>query len=133
MMHTLALALALAAAASSAAVTKRDAFDGQATYFYQGGNAGSCGDVHADSDYIVAMSSDAYGYNAKCGATVTITVCVLPSFLPSFSLLCPLLLWVAKVSVWDAGGGLTRGRTRAAATRTTASAPPSRRSSPTAA
>lgn len=33
---------------------------GYATYFYQGGNAGACGQVHSDSDKVIAIDSNGY-------------------------------------------------------------------------
>ncbi|KAL7342359.1 RlpA-like double-psi beta-barrel-protein domain-containing protein-containing protein, partial [Rhodotorula toruloides] len=44
---------------------------GQATFFYQGGNPGSCGTVHSDSDYIVAVNA-AQMNSGWCGKTVSI-------------------------------------------------------------
>ncbi|KAG8835291.1 Rho GTPase [Serendipita sp. 399] len=50
---------------------------GHATYYYQGGNAGACGDYHGDYDYIGAIDSNYYGdLGAKswwCGQRVRIT------------------------------------------------------------
>ncbi|KAF9507856.1 hypothetical protein BS47DRAFT_1488618 [Hydnum rufescens UP504] len=50
---------------------------GFATFFYQGGNAGACGTVHSDSDYIVAIDIDRYGdtgaVSPLCGKKVEIT------------------------------------------------------------
>ncbi|KAI0340142.1 hypothetical protein BDW22DRAFT_1347201 [Trametopsis cervina] len=37
------------------------AFSGKATWFTQGGFAGACGQVHQDSDFIVAISLARYG------------------------------------------------------------------------
>ncbi|KAE9409678.1 hypothetical protein BT96DRAFT_913191 [Gymnopus androsaceus JB14] len=51
-----------AASESSAVFT-----GGQATYFYQNGVAGACGNVHSDYDWIVAIGT------VYCGKTVTIT------------------------------------------------------------
>jgi expansin (peptidoglycan-binding protein) len=62
---------------------------GQATFFYQGGAAGACGQVHSDNDFICAMDKDLYGdmgnsapicgkqviiTNTQNGKTVTVTV-----------------------------------------------------------
>jgi rare lipoprotein A (peptidoglycan hydrolase) len=62
---------------------------GVATFFTQGGNAGACGQVHQDSDFIAAMDQARYGNaggvsplcgkqvkitNTKNGKTVTVTV-----------------------------------------------------------
>ncbi|KAF8625814.1 hypothetical protein AX15_005197 [Amanita polypyramis BW_CC] len=50
---------------------------GYATYFYQEGNAGACGQVHSDNDLIAAMDSARYGNedgrSALCGRKVRIT------------------------------------------------------------
>jgi len=49
---------------------------GYATYFYQGGNAGACGTVHSDSDYIAAIDIAYYGDTGEvsswCGKTLTV-------------------------------------------------------------
>ncbi|GAA5885069.1 hypothetical protein JCM16303_006389 [Sporobolomyces ruberrimus] len=45
---------------------------GQATFYSQGGSAGSCGSVAGDYDMVVAMSSSFGGYNQYCGRTVNI-------------------------------------------------------------
>jgi len=48
-----------------------------ATYFYQNGNAGACGTVHSDSDFICAMDQALYGNSggasSLCGTQVQIT------------------------------------------------------------
>lgn len=55
---------------------------GEATFFYQGGNAGACGTVHSDSDYIAAIDQDqwyasgsgSFGQpSSLCGKQVVIT------------------------------------------------------------
>ncbi|KAL1747526.1 Non-catalytic module family EXPN protein [Schizophyllum fasciatum] len=47
---------------------------GTATFFYQNGVAGSCGTVHADSDYVAAMTPGEYGRSGDiCGKSVHIT------------------------------------------------------------
>ncbi|KAG1756705.1 plant expansin [Suillus paluster] len=52
-------------------------YGGYATYFYQNGNAGACGTVHSDSDYICAMDQALYGNSGNasplCGKQVQIT------------------------------------------------------------
>lgn len=52
-------------------------YGGYATYFYQEGNAGACGTVHSDSDYICAMDQSRYGDSGNasplCGQQVQIT------------------------------------------------------------
>ncbi|KAJ9096108.1 hypothetical protein QFC19_007334 [Naganishia cerealis] len=50
---------------------------GHATYYYQNGNAGACGEYHADSDPIIAINGAGYwsDYGVKspyCGKWVTI-------------------------------------------------------------
>ncbi|SCV68382.1 BQ2448_503 [Microbotryum intermedium] len=47
-------------------------YSGTATYFTQGGVAGNCGQVHQDSDYIVALTSAMYGGGSHCGQGVRI-------------------------------------------------------------
>ncbi|KAK8861581.1 hypothetical protein IAR55_002404 [Kwoniella newhampshirensis] len=53
---------------------------GYATYFYQGGNAGACGVVHSDSDYVIAIDSNGwwsdYSSNSNsqyCGKSIVVT------------------------------------------------------------
>lgn len=50
---------------------------GEATFFYQGGAAGACGQVHSDSDFICAMDQDLFGTSGPssplCGKQVKIT------------------------------------------------------------
>ncbi|CDR88422.1 uncharacterized protein SPSC_04249 [Sporisorium scitamineum] len=64
-------ALAAASAVVAAPFEKRAGGQGQATYFYQDGNSGSCGQVHSDSTPLVAINSDQMS-NALCGQTVWI-------------------------------------------------------------
>ncbi|KXN86882.1 hypothetical protein AN958_09477 [Leucoagaricus sp. SymC.cos] len=49
---------------------------GFATFFYQNGNAGACGQVHGDSDFIAAIDADRYGdtgrHSSLCGKRVQI-------------------------------------------------------------
>ncbi|KAM0752405.1 barwin-like endoglucanase [Meredithblackwellia eburnea MCA 4105] len=47
-------------------------YSGQATFYYQGGVAGSCGTVHGDYDYIVAMNT-AQNPGSHCWQYVQIT------------------------------------------------------------
>ncbi|BGP37885.1 hypothetical protein JCM10450v2_001821 [Rhodotorula kratochvilovae] len=47
-------------------------FSGRATYYFQGGAAGSCGNYASDSDYIVAVNA-AQMNSGLCGKTVKIT------------------------------------------------------------
>lgn len=63
-----ALALATAAVASP---VKRAGGSGQATYFYQNGAAGSCGNVNSDSSTVAAISS-AQMDSSLCGQKVWI-------------------------------------------------------------
>jgi hypothetical protein len=44
---TILFGLAALGFASAAPMEARATYDGMATYYYQGGNAGSCGDAHA--------------------------------------------------------------------------------------
>ncbi|KAM0755654.1 barwin-like endoglucanase, partial [Meredithblackwellia eburnea MCA 4105] len=46
---------------------------GQATWYTQDGNAGSCGQYHGDYDLIVAMNSAQVNGGSHCGKTVHIT------------------------------------------------------------
>ncbi|KAJ3838352.1 hypothetical protein F5878DRAFT_619786 [Lentinula raphanica] len=54
-----------------------ESYSGHGTYFYQNGVAGACGDVHSDSDSIVAITSKFWGdensVSDNCGKTVSIT------------------------------------------------------------
>ncbi|KAL8281146.1 hypothetical protein RQP46_006504 [Phenoliferia psychrophenolica] len=45
---------------------------GTATYFYQNGVAGNCGNVNQDSTYLIALDTRMYANGAHCGKTVTI-------------------------------------------------------------
>jgi len=51
-------------------------FGGIATFFYQKGNAGACGEVHSDSDLIAAIDQERYGdsgtVSSLCGKQVEI-------------------------------------------------------------
>ncbi|KIK57764.1 hypothetical protein GYMLUDRAFT_45948 [Collybiopsis luxurians FD-317 M1] len=50
---------------------------GHATFFYQNGVAGACGQVHSDSDFIIALDQQRYGNSGDrsqyCGRTIAIT------------------------------------------------------------
>lgn len=63
-----------AAAPSSTAEVFTDGF---ATFFYQGGNAGACGQTHADTDVVAAIDIQRYGdtsvKSSLCGQKVQIT------------------------------------------------------------
>jgi len=58
---------------SSASSSSSETYDGKATFFTQGGVAGSCGTVHSDSDYIVAIDSSMYNSGEFCGKSITVT------------------------------------------------------------
>ncbi|PWN42242.1 barwin-like endoglucanase, partial [Ceraceosorus guamensis] len=46
---------------------------GYATFFYQGGNAGHCGQVNDDNTPLVALTTAMYGGGNHCGKNVKIT------------------------------------------------------------
>ncbi|KAI0807558.1 hypothetical protein C8Q74DRAFT_1213443 [Fomes fomentarius] len=50
---------------------------GHATFFYQGGQAGACGNVNPDSAYIAALQTDRYGNlgakSSNCGRRIKLT------------------------------------------------------------
>lgn len=46
---------------------------GVATFFFQNGNAGACGKVHSDEDFIVALFTSVYDNGKYCGKQVKIT------------------------------------------------------------
>jgi len=48
-------------------------WEGQGTFYYQNGNAGSCGTKNPDSALIVAIKSDVYNSGVKCGDKVHLT------------------------------------------------------------
>ncbi|BGP37208.1 hypothetical protein JCM10449v2_001113 [Rhodotorula kratochvilovae] len=50
-----------------------DTFSGRGTYYLQYGVAGSCGSVHSDSDYIVALSYTQVDSGSHCGQKVLLT------------------------------------------------------------
>ncbi|TFK45539.1 barwin-like endoglucanase [Heliocybe sulcata] len=76
----------VALAVSAAPLAERDSFTtgGVATYFYQNGNAGACGQYHSDSAVVAAMDSARYNQglcgkkvfiqNTKNGKSVTATI-----------------------------------------------------------
>ncbi|KIS68638.1 uncharacterized protein UMAG_10640 [Mycosarcoma maydis] len=69
---TLAIsALAAASAVVAAPVEKRAGGSGQATYYYQNGNPGSCGQWNSDSRPIVAVNS-AQMHDGLCGKPIWI-------------------------------------------------------------
>ncbi|KAG0665391.1 hypothetical protein C6P46_006838 [Rhodotorula mucilaginosa] len=70
---TNAAAASATASSSSSSSSSSGTYSGQATFFYQDGNAGACGTTHQDSDRIVALQTEMYGTGQDCGRTVTIT------------------------------------------------------------
>ncbi|KAK0553184.1 hypothetical protein OC846_000007 [Tilletia horrida] len=56
---------------ASVPAAKRD-YTGDATYYYQYGAYGSCGQIHADSDVIVALSSSQMSSDL-CGRTIRVS------------------------------------------------------------
>ncbi|KAJ9479697.1 Expansin [Pseudozyma hubeiensis] len=69
---TLAIsALAAASAVVAAPLEKRAGGQGQATYYYQNGNPGSCGQYNSDSRPIVAVNS-AQMNSGLCGQSIWI-------------------------------------------------------------
>ena len=63
----------LSVPAAAAPLEKRGSDDGEASFYYQGGATGACGQVHGDDDYIVALSPDHFSGNNPCGNKVTVT------------------------------------------------------------
>ncbi|GAA5828138.1 hypothetical protein JCM11251_002609 [Rhodosporidiobolus azoricus] len=47
-------------------------YSGHATYFYQNGNPGACGNYNSDSTYLVALQSSMYAGGSHCGKMITI-------------------------------------------------------------
>ena len=72
----LGLGLSAAMNTSLLLMSKRDGGDGEATYYYQEGAAGSCGDYNPDTAYIGALSTywmdNNWGWN-YCNAPIAIT------------------------------------------------------------
>ncbi|KAL9940945.1 hypothetical protein V8E36_000435 [Tilletia maclaganii] len=88
----IALLSASAFAAPASAPTenkmaKRD-FYGDATYYYQYGAYGSCGQIHADSDVIVALSSSQMN-SGLCGRTIRVSRDGHPDIYPVVADTCP--------------------------------------------
>ncbi|KAJ7736252.1 expansin module family protein [Mycena metata] len=73
----IAVALVINAPAAQAAVAtqsrRQEVTGGFATFFEQQGLPGSCGKVHQDSDFIVALPPGRYGTGVNCGRTVQVT------------------------------------------------------------
>ncbi|EMR70039.1 putative barwin-like endoglucanase protein [Eutypa lata UCREL1] len=65
-------AAALPSATNGTWFGKRVTHSGIATYYYQGGAAGSCGNYHADSDLIIALSPS-WDVASFCGRKIQIT------------------------------------------------------------
>lgn len=62
-----------AAATKAVSNASSGSYSGQATFYSQGGVAGSCGTVHGDGDFIVAMNAPQVNGGAFCGKSVRIT------------------------------------------------------------
>ncbi|KAF8585028.1 hypothetical protein K439DRAFT_1616246 [Ramaria rubella] len=69
----IASSIVLATPLRNDTLSARQSFDGTATFFFQNGNPGACGQFHSDRDHIVALQTVAYDNGAHCGATITIT------------------------------------------------------------
>ncbi|CDZ97161.1 RlpA-like double-psi beta-barrel domain [Phaffia rhodozyma] len=66
------------AAASATTSAAASTYSGHATYFYQEGNAGACGNYNSDDSHVVALPYALYGNDGGspsdyCGKTITIT------------------------------------------------------------
>ncbi|GAA5910975.1 hypothetical protein JCM5296_005679 [Sporobolomyces johnsonii] len=68
-----AAAAASASASSSSGSSGHTYSGGSATFFYQNGVAGNCGQVNSDQAMIVALPTVTYAGGSHCGQTVTIT------------------------------------------------------------
>jgi len=53
--------------------TNSGTYNGDATFFYQDGNPGNCGQYSQDTDYLIALPTSMYGGGEDCGRTVSIT------------------------------------------------------------
>lgn len=75
--HTSSAAAVSTTAPSTGSSDSSLNYGGFATYFYQNGNAGACGTVHSDYDFICAMDQARYGNSGNasplCGQQVQIT------------------------------------------------------------
>jgi len=58
---------------SSSTSSSSSGRSGTATYFYQGGNPGNCGQYHSDSDYLVALQTSTYAGGSHCGQYITVS------------------------------------------------------------
>ena len=63
----------LSVPAAAAPLEKRGSDSGKASFYYQGGATGSCGQAHGDGDYIVALSTDHFDGKNPCGTKVKVT------------------------------------------------------------
>ncbi|GAA5960024.1 hypothetical protein JCM8115_004502 [Rhodotorula mucilaginosa] len=61
-----------AAATKAVSNASSGSYSGQATFYTQGGVAGSCGTVHGDGDFIVAMNAPQVNGGEFCGRSVSI-------------------------------------------------------------
>ncbi|KIJ22576.1 hypothetical protein M422DRAFT_276970, partial [Sphaerobolus stellatus SS14] len=67
------LSVASASPASPETLERRVTHTGTATFFFQEGAAGACGQVHKDTDHVVALQTTQYDNGVFCGRTITIT------------------------------------------------------------
>ncbi|KIJ48023.1 hypothetical protein M422DRAFT_248174 [Sphaerobolus stellatus SS14] len=67
------LGVASASPASPETLERRVTHTGTATFFFQNGEPGACGQVHKDTDLIVALQTTQYDNGVFCGRTLTIT------------------------------------------------------------
>lgn len=68
---TLALTVVLAKPIPASLVARQ--FQGRGTFYFQGGAFGACGQIHQDSDFIIALPESQYDGGSHCGQSVTIT------------------------------------------------------------
>merc|ERR1711939_24026 len=62
-----------AAAQTSSGFSNSGTYSGSATFFYQNGNPGHCGNYNDDSTPLVALQTSMYGDGSHCGDKVCIT------------------------------------------------------------
>ncbi|KIJ32828.1 hypothetical protein M422DRAFT_35705 [Sphaerobolus stellatus SS14] len=65
--------LSVVSASPAEPLERRVTHTGTATFFFQEGAAGACGQVHKDTDHIVALQTAQYANGVQCGRTITIT------------------------------------------------------------
>lgn len=70
---TLALTATVALAKPIPASLIARQFQGRGTFYFQDGATGACGQVHQDSDFIIALPESQYDGGSHCGKSVTIT------------------------------------------------------------